>query len=87
MYEIIEVPGLQRCILAIVGETQHLLLLRLEFFSSKVSQYREDEQRGGGAAPLAGEPRQLGEVPGAPVIDRSAARTYKHWRLDEPARH
>ena len=83
--EIVEVPGLKRGILAVVGEAQKLLVLIAIAGIAEPVEDGEGRDRRGGAAAFAAQLGELGAFIGLGVEEHASRRVEEQRRLHEPA--
>ena len=84
--KIIEVTGLERGVLPVVGETEKFAGALLHIgLAAQFGHGGEAQQRGSRTAPLAGETGQLAEITLAPGIDRAAVEAGEERLGEEPA--
>jgi hypothetical protein len=81
LHKIVEMPGLQRSILAVVGEAEHLLRLWRQVRAAHGGNRSQRQQRRGRAAPFARQRGEFAEIFGvAPRIGFAAGET-EHKRF------
>ena len=76
--EVVEMAGLQRGVLAVVGEAEHLLRLAWQIRVAHGADRGQGQQGRRGAAALAGQRRQLAEILAIATGIRLTARQAQH---------
>jgi hypothetical protein len=88
LQEVVEVPDLQRGILAVVGKTEHLLGFgaQLGVLLVEVAQRSEGQHGGGRATPFTGERGQAQRIAPGRVMGHSAVQAKAEAARDVPTR-
>lgn len=85
VHEIIEVTGLQRGVLPVVGEAEKFLVAHGELVCRHLCQDGVAANAGGGAAAFRAELAELGHVARVAVRDDARSWIKEQWRTHEPA--